>query len=472
MNFEYMIYPIVFSYLNNIKETGSYYDYASIIFIFILYKLSNSRSITIIQNILDEYLYYNKYTIEFTSEEKNYSLRYKALMHFLSYQKNESIFKIKELSKFGWDSLDEFKELNNWYQVDQKKEFKISENIYGKVFIKQTEKHSHNNNDRTEYKNINILKIYSDKYNLQYLQNFVEKKVNDYNIFLKEKSCRNQLLINVSYNTNEENIVIRASPWESTVSFKNSHFRNKKKCLEIVDNFLNNKDWFEKKGQPYNLGILLYGEPGGGKTRFIKQLLNYTNRHGININLNDQFNFDDLRKIIFSERIGNNYIIPQKKRILIFEDIDAVGESLHSRDKKDKKIKEAKDNQSINNFLKNMTIKDTSNKNNNNNLSYILGMFDGLDECSGRIIIMTTNKPEILDKALLRPGRIDLKLEFKKCNIDDIYEMSKLYWENDFNIKKSDIRNDLDEKFTSAEIINKFRSVNNFNEIKKELMSS
>ena len=42
-------------------------------------------------------------------------------------------------------------------------------------------------------------------------------------------------------------------------------------------------------------------------------------------------------------------------------------------------------------------------------------VFDGLLEMPGRIIIITTNHPEKIDKALLRPGRIDRKIEFKKC---------------------------------------------------------
>ena len=86
-----------------------------------------------------------------------------------------------------------------------------------------------------------------------------------------------------------------------------------------------------KKGIPYNLGILLYGEHGCGKTRFIKQLMNYTNRHGIDIKLNDGMDFTDLQHIIYSEELDDTHIIPQDQRIIIFEDIDALGEVVKER---------------------------------------------------------------------------------------------------------------------------------------------
>ena len=59
------------------------------------------------------------------------------------------------------------------------------------------------------------------------------------------------------------------------------------------------------------------------------------------------------------------------------------------------------------------------------NLANLLEIMDGVMEMSGRIMIISTNYPEKLDKALVRPGRMDLKIEFKKCNneiLESIYE--------------------------------------------------
>jgi ATP-dependent 26S proteasome regulatory subunit len=87
-------------------------------------------------------------------------------------------------------------------------------------------------------------------------------------------------------------------------------------------------------------------------------------------------------------------------------------------------------------------------------------MLDGLQECSGRIIIMTTNKPEQLDKALIRPGRIDFNINFTKATIDDIKNILEFYWE----IIVDDIPNSCDMKYSHAEIVNMCRTSNTLEE--------
>jgi chaperone BCS1 len=100
--------------------------------------------------------------------------------------------------------------------------------------------------------------------------------------------------------------------------------------------------------------------------------------------------------------------------------------------------------------------KEEEKKDDNNNLSYLLNILDGLHECTGRIIIMTTNKPEVLDKALIRPGRIDYKINFTKATIDDIKNILNFYWATDYDMYK--IEKDIDMKYSHAEIVNFCRS--------------
>ena len=283
---------------------------------------------------------------------------------------------------------------------------------------------------------------------------------------------------------------IEAVPWESTITFENSYFHVMDAVLKKIDFFLNNKAWYLEKGIPYNLGILLYGEPGCGKTRFIKQLMNHTGRHGIDIKLNDMMDFHDLYNIIFKEEISEEYIIPQDQRILIFEDIDAMGDAVKCRDMKAAEVLKRKEEEFVkvdavnvladlltNKTLSQATRKEgpalysnstststsTSTSNSNNNLSYLLNMFDGINECSGRIIIMTSNKPEVLDKALIRPGRIDIKLNFQKCTRYDVMRLINLFW--NIEIEEEELLPDIDMKYTSADIYSIFRSTNDFQDI-------
>ena len=56
-------------------------------------------------------------------------------------------------------------------------------------------------------------------------------------------------------------------------------------------------------------------------------------------------------------------------------------------------------------------------------LSVLLNLMDGILETPGRILVITTNHPEKLDPALVRPGRIDALVHFTKCSNSDIQEM-------------------------------------------------
>jgi hypothetical protein len=104
-----------------------------------------------------------------------------------------------------------------------------------------------------------------------------------------------------------------------------------------------------------------------------------------------------------------------------------------------------------------------SNNNNNNNnnksnkkgddiitLSSLLNILDGTLELPGRMIIITSNYPEKLDKALIRPGRIDLILELGKTTKNTIKEMYESFYSTNLSL---DIFNQLPEmKWTPAEI--------------------
>jgi ATP-dependent 26S proteasome regulatory subunit len=77
----------------------------------------------------------------------------------------------------------------------------------------------------------------------------------------------------------------------------------------------------------------------------------------------------------------------------------------------------------------------TSRKSNNVadklTLSCLLNIFDGILETPGRIIILTTNYPDRIDKELLRPGRIDINIELKKASSDTINKILSSFYDVD-----------------------------------------
>jgi len=412
-----------------------------------------------------------------TCDEKNKSLKYRALMYYISKIKNnKTIYCLKENVVYCNDYDTDIKnEKTSEYAIDQTNKFQLDDDIYGNIIIERKEKSNEYN--RTIYMEYSQLHIYSKKKSLLELQEWIGVRVNDFNKYLRLKTSEDQMLITVSQS---DDLYIEGVPWESTITFENSYFHNKDAIISKIDFFLNNKEWYVQRGIPYNLGILLYGEPGCGKTRFIKQLMNYTKRHAIDIKLNDNLDFNELKNIVYKDTIGDDYIVPQDKRIIIFEDIDSMGDVVKDRDLKkndptmidtvtdlSELLNLDSDSGNRKQTKKKIDIK-CGKKNSNNNLSYLLNIIDGINECCGRIIIMTTNKIDILDKALIRPGRIDLKIEFKKCSTLDIFMILSMYWKDmmpsDLTIDQ--INTSINYIYTSAEIINICRSTCIFDDIK------
>ena len=476
---EYLLYPIITNQLMQIINYRTNYILLDILFVSILFILFFIVDISKIKHkvsdLIDMYNYKSMNTLIFSKEDKMTTYKYRAIMYYISKNKNNTIYCLREYSNFKWDDKECYdKEYMSEYMVEQSREFKLDENIMGCISIEKKDKPNISRTNQIMIE-LNIIKIYSKKYDLIYLQNWVNMRVIEFKEHLRQRSLNNQLLLTISQN--KKDLVVEANIWDSTITFENSYSQYIDEILPKINFFINNRKWYEEKGIPYNMGILLYGEPGCGKTRFIKQLMNHTKRHGIDIKLNDGLDFKYLKNIIYNEEIDESYIIPQNKRIIIFEDIDAMGDIVKERKEKiesenkldtyDKLNTYDKSNiYDVSNLSKSLIIKKIMEEENqlNNNLSYLLNILDGLNECSGRIIIMTTNNIDTLDKALIRPGRIDIKIKFSKLSRYDIYRMIKTFWKIDINIEI--VLESIETKYTAAEVINIFRTTDNFNDIK------
>jgi len=486
MNFQDILMFNMF--INNIPKIETEYYYLNILYILIVLSFIITMFIPSVKyktlSLIDVFLSkFNKTkNLLFSSLDKENSKRFRAIMYHISKSNDPSVNKLIEIMDTKYNrNNDRYEETNNTiYRVDQSSSFKINNNINGKVIVKERERS--NFNGRTDFDIIITLHIYSTKLNLKELQDWVDEKLKAFETHLKKKSCNSQLLIDVSWDPKEKELVINDNVWSSNVTFANRFFTNKDNIVKKIHFFLESKKWYEDRGIPYTMGFLLWGDPGCGKTGFIKALMNLTGRHAISIKLNNKFDMNRLKEIIYNDEISNDLIITQDNRILIFEDIDCMDDIVKDRDLDKKEIidsknnnknnkdnkdnKDDKDNNSINlkyelkSILEN-TI-DISN-NYNNNLSYFLNILDGLQECPGRIIVMTTNKPENLDKALIRPGRIDFNINFTKATVDDIKNIISHYWNYDIkNIKNLDAN--IDFKLSHADIVNICRTTENIND--------
>ena len=445
MNIELLLYPFI---LNFIKDDMSF---NKILILFLLYIVNTNRYLITdyLFKKIKRYFYGKENTLLYTIGRKDVSFKTKSLLWYISKLNHPSINKLKNISEFNYDydSSNE-KETSNIYQIDQYDNFKINKDINGRIFY-TTKKIK--NDIRESSEEITNLEIYSYTLSTLQLINWVEIQVEKYSDHLKTNIFNKQSIFTIRWNNKEDDIDISHKKWSSYSTFENSYLENKKEILEELDNWIKNPEFFKERGIPYTLGYLLHGKPGGGKTRFIKQLVNYTGKHALIIKLTKKFKFSKLQDILLKDQIGLNYIIPLNQRITIFEDFDAISDEVKDREKK--KILDPEKKEYI----------IVDNNDNENNLSDILNVIDGIEERTGSIIVITTNKPKDLDPALIRPGRIDREIEFKNISNQGVYQMLKYYWKDKMTLKLKQIN--CDRKYTAAEIIQICRTTKNFNDI-------
>lgn len=409
------------------------------LFIF-FYIIKNPNIIRNIEDIYEDYFSptpKGTIVLESVPHMNKNSIRYQAIMWYLSNNNNESIIKSHEVFFKKYNYRTEEDESKHFFRIDQQKEFKVSDDIFGKVATIEKEETIGNNKNKGENY---ILTLFSYKLSVNKLIKFLDNLVNEYKKYQVEKNLSKPIIVEAIFNKKDDIFDNNYYNWDSNVSFKNKFFENKKKILNQIDFFLNNPKYFEKKGIPYQLGILLHGIPGCGKTSFIKALAKKTERHIIDIKLNNNINLTELKRLFLQEELDESLVIPINKRLYVLEDIDVMGEIVHKR--KQEKNTEDSDSDSekeqnvekkILKIFKTNKLEDYKQSIDNNNMSYLLNILDGIQENKGRIIIMTTNHIEKIDPAIIRPGRIDININFKPAKKRIIEEILTHYW--DKNVK-------------------------------------
>jgi hypothetical protein len=419
---------------------------------------------TFIRNNLDKLLKKNVNKILNTSID--YQLKSR-IVYNRNYN-NDKIDAIPDSLLEYMSKLDSSQDLlyKNIYIVNNKKEFNLTRDIYCKFL--NIEFNSENN------LNIIIFEIYSYILDLSSLKNWVDEVYNIYEIEKTNKFGNKRFFFDeISSNSSQSHVphshrkyVIQDSDLYFTMtqfntnkSIKNMYGKYISEIKNRIDLFSNNIQWYKDRGIPHTLGILLHGPPGTGKTSMIKSIAKGTDRHIINIKLRDTTSKKQLFNLFFSEKIklrdGNKndeVVVKQNKRIYVLEDIDCLTSVVLDRSLTiNNEIKIPKNGMNINEYNPNKEDdSEQCDENDNINLSFILNLFDGVLETPGRIIIMTSNYPEKLDKALIRPGRIDINVNLSYCDKDMIVNMFNDFYNinNDLEFINDDKLKEL--KFTPA----------------------
>lgn len=169
---------------------------------------------------------------------------------------------------------------------------------------------------------------------------------------------------------------------------------NKNLLIKDIDNFLESKDWYNKRSISYKRGYYLYGEPGTGKSSLICALANKYKKDVYYLNIDGLRSDSDL--IEKFKNIQNN-------SILVIEDIDAIFNN--KREKEQDKIKIS--------------------------FSGILNCLDGIFSKEGLLVFFTTNHPERIDPALVRQGRMDYHFKVSYPQKQQIEEYINIFYEQE-----------------------------------------
>lgn len=192
---------------------------------------------------------------------------------------------------------------------------------------------------------------------------------------------------------------------ETGISFKDVAGQDeaKESLLEIVD-FLHNPDKYARIGAKLPKGALLVGPPGTGKTLLAKAIAGEAKVPFFSLSGSD---FVEMFVGVGASRVRDLFKQAEQHApsIVFIDEIDAIGKS------RDSKFGGGNDEreQTLNQLLANM---------------------DGFDSSKGVVILAATNRPDVLDKALLRPGRFDRRIIVDKPDLKGRLEVLKVHARN------------------------------------------
>lgn len=174
-----------------------------------------------------------------------------------------------------------------------------------------------------------------------------------------------------------------------------------KESLQEVVDFLHNPKRYTDIGAKLPKGALLVGPPGTGKTLLAKAVAGEAGVPFFSLAGSD---FVEMFVGVGASRVRDLFKEAQKMApcIIFIDEIDAIGKSRDSR-------------------------YGGSNDEREQTLNQLLAEMDGFDTSKGLLILAATNRPEVLDKALLRPGRFDRRIIVDKPDLKGRLETLKVH---------------------------------------------
>lgn len=177
----------------------------------------------------------------------------------------------------------------------------------------------------------------------------------------------------------------------------------KERVLTDIRTFLSSSSWYHDRGIPYRRGYLFHGPPGTGKSSLIQALAGELDYSICVLNLSERGLTDD--------RLNHLLANLPERSIALLEDVDAA-------------------------FGRRRVQSEEGYGGANVTFSGLLNALDGVASGEERVVVMTTNWVERLDEALVRPGRVDVRVEIGYATEEVVGEMwGRFYGEGEVGVE-------------------------------------
>jgi hypothetical protein len=367
--------------------------------------------------------------------------------------------------------------LDTYYTISQNKKVEIFRNKYDYITA-HIEEYEDNTNDGN--KNI-MQKMITDTLILE--SNMSLEKIN---VFIKDAKKERQDNINNDPNRyiytylgedEDKNPMFEEELFVPYCKFNKLVGDIPKKIEHSFDFFISKKgkDWYAERNLPYQTTVLLYGQPGTGKSCIASAVATKYNLHIVRIKLSlIKTNYQFIKA--FKNRVFNEKTLDYEHILYLFDELDTENNNILKK----RHIKGERTTILSNYFTKQPTDNDTSNTSNTSNtldnidnvdiintqstslnkivkkynikdneleelkkmlimgptqtisdaltLGTILEELNGINQMYGRKMFIISNHPEHLDPAILRPGRIDLQYELQHLTYCEIVELINIFF--------------------------------------------
>ena len=381
----------------------------------------------------------------------DFSMRFRAILDKMIVSLNNNTGKnqirqieelqIRDTTRFNDDNTitkkDEFS-----FIVNQNGMFMIDKDIYCEIEsfndnVESGEKNKNTSIKKQEY----IIRIKSSKLSCSELHKYVEQITDEYEKNQKQMLSQHKYIFQFDgINTDTKNLNWKVNVYISSTTFDNIFFEGKSDVLQRLNDFMKEREFYKMLGKPWKIGILLTGEPGCGKTSLIRAIANFFKRSIKDVQFNRMGDIDDLEGCFNCVEYDNRGMGPQDV-VLVAEDIDCMNFDVIKKRTAEEPKKDLKEQ--FNSFKSEeakaiMMAITTSNDFSTGpkaksgreiTLSYLLNILDGISNADGRIFIASTNHVEKIDPAALRPGRIDIRIDFKRASVSIVREILSHWYE-------------------------------------------